>query len=118
MKAIGNILWFLFGGAETALIWLIGGILCCITVVGLKYGLVCFRLARLGLWPMGKVINTDFHSHPVLNTVWVILGGELLALLYLIVGFLWCATLLGVPFGLQAFKYSELACFPFGSIVY
>ena len=68
--------------------------------------------------PMGKIVNTDFEEHPVLNSVWVVCGGFLIALLYLIVGFLWCASIIGIPFGLQSFKFAELACFPFGAYVY
>lgn len=118
MKAVGNILWFLFGGLETALLWLVFGLVWCVTIVGFPYGLRCFRLAGFSLQPMGKIINTDFGQHPAANVIFLIFGGGVLALVYLIVGFLWCATIVGVPFGLQCFKFAEPACFPFGSYVY
>ncbi len=118
MKTVGNVLWFLFGGLETAILWFVLGLLWCVTIVGMPFGAQCFRYARLGLWPMGKIVNTDFEEHPVLNSVWVVCGGFLIALLYLIMGFLWCASIIGIPFGLQSFKFAELACFPFGAYVY
>lgn len=118
MKTIGNILWFIFGGIETAVLWFVLGLVWCATLVGIRYGVQCFRYAKLGLWPMGKIVNTDFGKYPAANVIWLICGGSLLAFLYLVVGFLWCASILGIPFGLQSFKFSELACFPFGAYVY
>lgn len=117
MKAFGHILWLIFGGIETAVLWVLLGAVWCVTVVGAPYGLRCIGYARYGLWPIGKIFSTDSASHPVLNGIWTAAGGFLLALLYLIFGFLWSATLIGIPFGLQSFKLAKLSCFPFGAVV-
>ena len=44
-----NILWLLFGGLLSALAWLLAGVLCCITVIGIPVGLQCFKFAKLVL---------------------------------------------------------------------
>ena len=56
MKTIGNILWFVFGGFISGLLWLITGLLCCIAVVGIPAGMQCFKFARLSFWPFGKEV--------------------------------------------------------------
>ena len=51
---------------------------------------------------------------PIGNVFWVVLAGWWLALLYIIGGALSCLTIIGIPFGLQAFKLAGLAFAPFG----
>lgn len=51
------------------------------------------------------------------NLLWFIFGGFFMGLSWLIVGCLWCITIVGIPIGIQCFKLSELAFFPFGKEV-
>ena len=51
------------------------------------------------------------------NIIWFICGGLISGLSWLLVGVLWCITIVGIPVGLQCFKFSELCCFPFGKEV-
>jgi len=51
------------------------------------------------------------------NIVWIILGGFVSALGWLITGLLWCITIIGIPFGLQFFKIAKLSLMPFGAEV-
>lgn len=51
------------------------------------------------------------------NIIWFIFGGFMIALEYFIAGFLLIITIIGIPFGLQAFKLGVLAIWPFGSKV-
>src|SRR5262245_25913707 len=77
----------------------------------------CLKLAHFSLWPMGRVAVPS-STVPVLGAVgqvlWVIFAGWWLALEYLIAGALLCITIIGIPFGLQAFKLAGLAFAPFG----
>ena len=117
MKTIGNIFWFLLGGLETAIAWFFLGIFWCITIIGIPFGKQCFKLARLAIWPMGSTVKTNFGSHPVANVIWIIFGGFMLALSYLLVGVIWCITIIGIPFGKQSFKLAGLAICPFGATI-
>lgn len=51
------------------------------------------------------------------NILWIIFGGLLSALGWLITGVLWCITIIGIPVGLQCFKLASLSLNPFGKEV-
>lgn len=115
MRWIGNILWFILGGVITGLTWCLLGLLLCITVVGIPFGLQCFKAANLSFAPFGKDVHIDFAEHPIANILWVILVGWEMALAYLAYGVIFCITIVGIPLGLQMFKFMKLALFPFGA---
>ena len=48
------------------------------------------------------------------NIFWLILGGFLIALVYYLIGLLMCATVVGIPFGVQLFKLGTFSLWPFG----
>ena len=116
MRTIGNILWFIFGGFISGLLWLIAGLLCCITVIGIPLGRQCFKFASMSFWPFGKEIIPGGGALSALaNIVWLVFCGLWMALLNLIFGFVWCCTIVGIPFGRQFFKIARLALSPFGA---
>lgn len=51
------------------------------------------------------------------NLIWLIFGGFLVFIEYMVAGFLLCLTIIGIPFGLQAFKLAMLALWPFGATI-
>jgi len=117
MKTLGNILWFLFGGLVLGLLWSVAGIICCVTIIGIPFGIQCFKIAALALWPVGKEINysrAGFGS-VIGNVLWILFFGWELALTHLVIGLIYCVTIIGIPFGLQSFKLAQLALFPFGA---
>lgn len=115
MRIISNIFWIIFGGIWLALLWLLCGILLCVTIVGIPFGIQCFKMARLSFAPYGKKVDLNFSEHPIANTVWAIFGGWVIALVYLLVGVINCITIIGIPRGIQCFKIMKLAFFPFGA---
>ena len=117
MKLLGNIIWLIFGGLLLSLAWAILGILLCITIIGIPLGLQCFKAVKLTFAPFGKKVHCNFAKHPVANVLWALLVGWEMALGYLISGVLSCITIIGIPLGLQAFKFMKLAFIPFGATV-
>lgn len=118
MSIIGNILWFVFGGAISGLSWCLAGVLWCISIVGIPVGLQCFKIAGLTFFPFGKeVIYGGGAGSLLLNVFWIILSGLPLALEHLVFGAILCVTIVGIPFGLQQFKLAKLALMPFGAAV-
>ncbi len=116
MSLVFNLIWILTGGWITALAWLIQGLLFCVTIIGIPFGRISFRMARLTLAPFGKEIEygggmPSFFA----NIIWLVLGGLALAVGYLIVGIVFCLTIVGIPFGVQLFKMSKLSLMPFGA---
>lgn len=120
MSLIGNILWIIFGGIEIAIEYAIAGIIACITIIGIPYGLQLFKLAELSLVPFGQhVQKTQPKELPgcisfILNVFWVFTGGLIISITHIIFGLLLCVTIIGIPFGLQHFKLVSLALWPFG----
>ena len=115
MRLIANIIWILFGGIWLALLWLLFGIVLCVTIVGIPFGIQCFKMAWLSLAPYGKKVDLNFTEHPIANVIWAVLGGWVIAVIYLLVGVLNCITIIGIPRGIQCFKIMKLAFFPFGA---
>lgn len=53
MNILGNILWFIFGGLFSGLLWLLAGLIWCITLIGIPFGKQFFKLAQLSLMSFG-----------------------------------------------------------------
>ncbi|HIU69079.1 MAG TPA: YccF domain-containing protein [Candidatus Scubalenecus merdavium] len=115
MKTLGNILWFIFGGFETAVCWFFLGVLWCITIVGIPLGKQCFKLASLTIFPFKKdVVDGGGAISLVANIFWVIFTGLPMAITNALVGLVLCITIIGIPFGKQYFKLAALSFAPFG----
>lgn len=118
MKFIGNIFWLLLGGILISLYYAVIGILFCITIIGIPFGLQLLKIAGFALWPFGHDIvpgpNDTGCLAIIMNIIWIVLGGVEIALLHLWFGIFCCITIIGIPFGLQHFKMALLALVPFG----
>jgi uncharacterized membrane protein YccF (DUF307 family) len=121
MKTIGNILWFVLAGIWLALGYAVFGLLMCITIIGIPFGIQAFKLAGFVLWPFGRtVVPVEGGLSPlgmVFNILWLLFAGWELFLASLVAGALLCITIIGIPFGIQAFKLSILALWPFGRTI-
>lgn len=118
MKLIGNLIWVLFGGLLLAIEYAILGLIWCITIIGIPFGIQLFKCASLALWPFGREVRYKQQSSGCLSTgmnlIWILLGGLLLALEHGIIGLIFCITIIGIPFGKQHFKLAAIALTPFG----
>jgi len=118
MKVIGNIIWFIFGGLELAFVWAIVGLVWCVTIIGIPIGIQAFKMAGLALFPFGKTVNYGGGAgRLILNILWLVFGGLVLAIGSAFVGIIFCITIIGIPFGKQHFKLAKLALMPFGATV-
>lgn len=117
MNFIGNTIWLLFGGIILFILWSIAGLLLCLTIIGIPFGVQCFKIARFVLWPFGKEIELGHFGAGglLLNIIWIILFGWEFAIAHLIIGGIFCITIIGIPFGLQHFKFAQLGFIPFGA---
>ncbi len=118
MGCLGNIIWFVFGGAISGLTWLVAGLLWSITIIGIPVGAQCFKMAGLSFFPFGKDVHMGGGACSfLLNIIWLLVTGLPLALEHLAFGAVLCITVVGIPFGLQHFKLAKLALMPFGASV-
>ena len=118
MKTLGNILWLLFGGLLIALIYFLVGLVMCITLIGIPFGIQLFKLGRYALWPFGHEL-VDGPGEPgcvsvAMDLLWILTGWWEVSLLHLFFGLLFCLTIVGIPWGLQHFKMILPALIPFG----
>jgi uncharacterized membrane protein YccF (DUF307 family) len=118
MSTLLNILWFIFGGFLVSLAYILGGILLCITIIGIPFGIQCFKLSILGMAPFGHEIR---ETEPpggcvsvIMNVIWIILPGLELAIIHLCLAALFAVTIIGLPFAAQHLKMTRLAILPFG----
>jgi uncharacterized membrane protein YccF (DUF307 family) len=119
VKTVGNILWFVLCGIWSALAWLFLALLLAITIIGIPFARQCLKLADFTAWPFGRTTVPSPTARPggtIGNILWFI-PGVLLAIQYAMSGVFLCITIIGIPFGLQAFKFIPLALMPFGKEV-
>ncbi len=121
VRFIGNVLWLLLAGIWMGLAYLVAGVVQCITIIGIPFGLQSFKLAGFAFWPFGRLVYERTDREPGLscigNVIWFVLAGWWLAILHLVTGVLLCITIIGIPFGIASFKLAGLALVPFGKIV-
>jgi uncharacterized membrane protein YccF (DUF307 family) len=116
MGCIGNAIWFLTGGWFGGLMWSLAGLLCCVTVIGIPMGIQCFKFAELAFFPFGKKVEYGGGTVSLLaNIIWLLLPGLEMAVAFAAAGFVFCITIIGIPFGMQMFKQAKLALMPFGA---
>ena len=119
MSLIGNVLWIVLGGGILLFLeYLFGGIILCITIIGIPFGVQCIKLAGLALLPFGKTITGAPSGHgflsTLLNLIWIVFAGLWIALTHAIFGLLCAVTIVGIPFAKQHMKLASLALTPFG----
>lgn len=119
MRILGNIIWIVFGGFISWLGWILAGCLWCITIIGIPIGMQCFKLASISLNPFGKEIEYDDMGTIsfIVNVLWIVFSGIELAITNVILGCIFCITIIGIPFGKQYFKIAKVSLMPFGARV-
>ncbi len=118
MNLLLNLAWLILGGFVVVLAYVLGGILLCITIIGIPFGLQCFKLAELAFWPFGREIR---EKQPpggalavIMNILWILLPGLELAIFHLCVALVLGITIIGLPLAMQHLKMTRLALLPFG----
>jgi uncharacterized membrane protein YccF (DUF307 family) len=119
MRLLLNLLWIIFGGGFVLwLEYMLGGLLLCLTIIGIPFGLQCFKLAGLALLPFGKDVDTDSAASGALalifNILWFVVAGIWIFLTHVALAIGLAISIIGIPFALQHVKLALLALWPFG----
>ena len=118
MNLLLNIIWLILGGFIVVLAYFLGGILLCITIIGIPFGIQCFKLAGLALAPFGREIREKEPPSGalavIMNVIWIILPGLELAIFHLFMALVLALTIIGLPLAAQHLKMTRLALIPFG----
>ncbi len=118
MNLLGNLIWLIFGGFLSALGYLIAGFAFCCTIIGIPFGIQCFKIAVYVLFPFGKTVVSSPGSLGCLSTLfnilWIVSGGLYTAAVHIVFGLLLFITIIGIPFARKHFELAGLALAPFG----
>ena len=118
MNLLLNVIWLILGGFVVVIAYLLGGILLCLTIIGIPFGIACFKLAGLALAPFGREIREKEPPSGalaiIMNIIWVILPGLELATFHLLMALALAITIIGLPLAAQHLKMVRLALLPFG----
>lgn len=118
MRFILNILWAIFGGGVIlALEYALVGLVCCVTIIGIPFGMQCFKLAGLALFPFGKDYDDSRPrgtGNVLLNIIWFLFAGVWICFTHLAAAVPLAVSIIGIPFALQHVKFALIALSPFG----
>ncbi|CAM3887586.1 MULTISPECIES: YccF domain-containing protein [Tsukamurella] len=118
MKVILNIIWLVFCGFWMAVGYAVAGIICCLLIVTIPFGLASFRIANYALWPFGRKVvdRPGAGAASVLgNVIWLLVAGIWLAIGHIVTGIALCLTIIGIPMAVANFKMIRLSLLPLGS---
>lgn len=116
MSLLGNIIWLVFGGFFVGVEYILSGLLLCLTIIGIPFGLRSIKLGAAAFTPFGREVVDAEHQGPlklVFDIVWILLFGWEIALTHLASALVLALTIVGIPFAMQHLKLIPLALFPF-----
>lgn len=125
IRLILNILWFVLGGWVSGLLWLLGGAVLAVTVVGLPWSFAAWRIASYSFWPFGRQIvwggeigGKDIGCFGVgLNIIWFVFAGWYIAVAHLTLALAQAISIIGIPFALKNLELAKLAIAPVGAAI-
>ncbi|MGB3304320.1 YccF domain-containing protein [Gordonia sp. (in: high G+C Gram-positive bacteria)] len=118
MKTILNIIWLVLSGLWMAIGYVVAGIICCILIITIPFGIASFRMANYALWPFGRTVVRKPESgamSTIGNVIWIIVAGIWLAIGHLTTGIAMCLTIIGIPLGIASFKMIPISLMPLGA---
>ena len=117
MRTLLNIIWLVFAGFWLFLGYVLAGVVLCILILTIPWGIASFRIGMYSLWPFGRQVvakPTAGVGSFLGNVVWVILAGWWLAIGHIISGIILCITIIGIPLGIADFKLVPVSLMPLG----
>jgi uncharacterized membrane protein YccF (DUF307 family) len=117
MKTLLNLIWLVLAGFWLAVGYAVAGIICCVLIVTIPFGIASFRIAGYTLWPFGRTVvdkRSDGAGALIGNLIWIVFAGWWLALGHLTTGIALCLTVIGIPLGIANFKLIPVSLMPLG----
>ncbi|MGV8966914.1 MAG: YccF domain-containing protein [Cellulomonas sp.] len=117
MRTLLNLIWLVLSGFWMAVGYAAAGVICCLLIVTIPFGIASFRIANYVLWPFGRTVvdkPTAGIGSVIGNVIWVIVAGIWLAIGHLTAGVALCLTIIGIPMGIASFKLILVSLMPLG----
>jgi uncharacterized membrane protein YccF (DUF307 family) len=120
MRTLLNVIWLLLCGVWLAIGYALAGIVCCILIVTIPFGLASFRMADFALWPFGRQLVKRADSgvaSTIGNIVWIVVAGWWLALAHITTALALAITIIGIPLALANLKLIPVSLVPLGRVI-
>lgn len=117
MRTLLNIIWFVFGGLWLAIGYFLAGIVACIFIITIPFGIASFRMAAFALWPFGKTIVAKPSAgagSAIGNVIWFLVAGLWLAIGHITTAAAQAITIVGIPLAIANIKMIPVTCVPLG----
>jgi uncharacterized membrane protein YccF (DUF307 family) len=117
VKTLLNLLWLVLCGIWLAIGYVIAGVVMCVLIITIPFGIASFRLAAFTLWPFGRTLVPKPGAGAgsfIGNVVWFLLAGLWMAIAHVVTGIILCVTIIGIPLGIADFKMAAAAIAPLG----
>lgn len=117
MRTILNVIWLLFGGIWLALGYVIFGVVACILIITIPFGIASFRIAGYALWPFGRTVvakPTAGLGSTLGNVIWVVFAGVWLAIAHITTAVAQAVTIVGIPLAIANLKMIPISLVPLG----
>jgi len=120
MRTVLNVIWLVLCGLWLAIGYAVAGVICCILIVTIPFGLASFRIANYALWPFGRdlVRRPDAGAPSAIgNVIWFVFAGWWLALGHLATAIALAITIIGIPLALANLKLIPVSIVPLGRVI-
>lgn len=117
MKTLLNIIWLFFAGAWLALAYVVAGIICCLLIVTIPFGIASFRIAGYVLWPFGRTVVEKRGAgawSTLGNVIWLVVAGVWLAIGHVVTAIPLFVSIIGIPMGIANLKLIPISLLPLG----
>ncbi|MFX1756422.1 Inner membrane protein yccF [Rhodococcus gordoniae] len=117
MRILLNIIWLIFGGLWLALGYFAAGLICCILIITIPFGIASFRIGVYALWPFGKTTvdkPTAGTASLIGNVIWIVVAGIWLALGHIATAIAMAVTIIGIPLAIANLKMIPISLMPLG----
>lgn len=117
LRTLLNVIWLVLCGIWMALGYVLAGVICCLLVVTIPFGLASFRIANFALWPFGRTLVPRPRAGApsiVGNVIWFLVAGWWLALGHVITAISLAVTIIGIPLALANLKLIPVSLVPLG----
>jgi uncharacterized membrane protein YccF (DUF307 family) len=117
MRTLLNLIWLVFGGFWLAIGYFLFGLLACLLIVTIPFGVASLRMAKYALWPFGSAVVEKPRAgagSAIGNVIWFVIAGVWLAVGHVVTALAQTITIVGIPVALANLKMIPVTCFPFG----
>ncbi|MGO0575883.1 YccF domain-containing protein [Ornithinimicrobium panacihumi] len=117
MRLLLNLIWLVFGGIWLALAYLVFGVIACIFIITIPFGIASFRIGAYALWPFGRTIvptPTAGAMSTLGNIIWFLVAGLWITIAHITTAAAQAVTIIGIPLAVANLKMIPVSLVPLG----